>query len=141
MFYQFGQQSYLRDLTEGSAGGDKRLTARPECHRLLGLLELRQLVATGGISVLFRGPVAPTASSQDKVPVAILLCEDSHPSTSIPLTYCTNTRQHTLHVCKLRNGSVKKLILGKGFRHMSALSLGEQTSGTLGTAIISQRIN
>ena len=69
------------------------LTAPPECHRLLGLLELRQLVATAGISVLFRGPVALLASSQDKVPVAILLCEDSHPSTSIPCTYRTNIKQ------------------------------------------------
>ena len=79
------------------------LTARPECHRLLGLLELRQLVARGGISVLFRGPVAPVAvavaSSQDKVAVAILLlCEDSHPSTSIPCTCYTDIKQHDTFV-------------------------------------------
>ena len=62
------------------------LTARPECHRvLLGLLELRQLVAT--VALVSYSEVRwhrLPGSSQDKVLVAILLCEDSHPGQSYP---------------------------------------------------------
>ena len=76
------------------------LTARPECHRvLLGLLELRQLVAT--VALVSYSEVQwhrLPGSSQDKVLVAILLCEDSHPSTSIPCTCYTDIKQHDTFV-------------------------------------------
>ena len=67
------------------------LTARPECHRvLLGLLELRQLVAT--VALVSYSEVRwhrLPGSSQDKVLVAILLCEDSHPGHLYPEQSCT----------------------------------------------------
>ena len=94
MFYQFGQQ---RNLREGSTergphevikGGVNGASGVPQV--LLGLLELRQLVAT--VALVSYSEVQwhrLPRSSQDKVLVAILLCEDSHPGHLYPEQGCT----------------------------------------------------
>ena len=83
MFYQFGQQRNLRggstekglhEVIKGGVNGASGVPQGPP-----GPFGIAPTGGNGGISVLFRGPVAlQPDSSQDKVPVAILLlCEDS----------------------------------------------------------------
>ena len=96
MFYQFGQQRNLRGGStergphEVIKGGVNGASGVPQV--LLGLLELRQLVATVALVSYseVRWHCLP-GSSQDKVLVAILLCEDSHPGQSYPGQKCTTS--------------------------------------------------